>query len=478
MHGFRVFLLIVSACLLTCLVSEPAVEGAGRESLDVADFLNWESVRDPQVSPDGAQVIYTRRWVNQLEDRWESGLWLVNLDGTRNRFRCKGASARWSPDGTRLAYLADGEPKGTQIFVRWMDAEGATTQLTHVIESPANLRWSPDSKSIAFTMLVEKDVSWNIDLPKPPKGAKWTEAPRIIDTTHYRQDRRGFLRDGFTHLFVVDAEGGTPRQLTEGQWNVGARPTGLAFPAQVDWTPDGGEIIFDGLREPDADRRYRESHLYALNIQDRSIRQITKEKGPWAFPRVSPSGKKIVYTGFAWTPQTYKTDEIYVSDIDGSNRRRISGELDRDPDGLYWAPDENGVFFTAYDRGSSNIHFASLDGTVRQVTKGTHMLSLTSMAGGQTAVGIRTSSHEPGDVVRIDVSDGAQWTRLTRVNDDILADKSLGAVEEIWYESTGGARIQGWIVKPPDFDPSKRYPLILHIHGGPHGMYNVGFSFS
>ena len=145
-----------------------AQETASDTLLTVDHYLDWEQVNDPQLSPDGAQVIYTRRWVNKIEDKWESALWIMNADGSKNRFLVKGASARWSPDGTRITYLADGDPKGSQVFVRWMDAEGATSQITRVTESPAGLSWAPDGKSIAFTMLAKKEDNWRISMPSAP----------------------------------------------------------------------------------------------------------------------------------------------------------------------------------------------------------------------------------------------------------------------------------------------------------------------
>lgn len=452
---------------------------ASADRLDVATYLEWEGVADPQLSPDGAQVLYTRRWVDKLADEWASSLWLMNADGTHNRFLVKGSGARWSSDGTRIAYLADGEPKGTQVFVRWMDASGATTQISRVTESPGNLRWSPDGERIAFTMRVPSEDAWKIDMPSPPEGAKWTEAPRLVQTMHYRQDRRGFLQQGWMHLFVVPAEGGTPRQITEGEWNVGARPTGIVDDVGLAWTPDGRWLVFDGLREQDADLRYRESHLYAVDVESRDVRQITGRKGPWTGPVVSPDGRRVAFVGFDWTPQTYKTDELWVVDFDGQDMRRISGDFDRDPEQLHWAPDGRGVYFTAGDRGTRNVFHASLaGGPVRQVTQGTHILSLTSTTANGVAAGVRSSSHQPDDVVAFRLSKPQALEQLTRVNEDVLAGRKLGAVEEVWTAPAGGARVQGWLVRPPDFDPKQKYPLILHIHGGPHAMYGVGFNYS
>jgi dipeptidyl aminopeptidase/acylaminoacyl peptidase len=215
-----------------------------------------------------------------------------------------------------------------------------------------------------------------------------------------------------------------------------------------------------------------------VDVETRALRPITRARGPWSSPALSPDGRRIAFVGFPWTEQTYKANELWVVDRDGSNPRRLSGEFDRSPASLLWSADGKGVYFTCEDRGTSNVWFASEDGNVRQLTHGVHMLSLSSRSKNGLAVGLRTAPQEPADVVRFSLADGKGMARLTKVNDDILAGRKLGAVEEIWYESTGKTAVQGWIVKPPDFDEKKKYPLILHIHGGPHAMYSVAFNAS
>src|SRR5689334_667496 len=232
--------------------------------LTTEKWLDWERVSDAQISPDGSRIVYTRQSVNKLEDKWESALWMVNADGTQHRFLIKGQSARWSPDGKRLMYLAEGEPKGTQIFVRWVDADGPATQVTHVAEAPRSAKWSPDGKWIAFSSFVPEQEKWAISMPGEPKGAKWTPAPRVVSTLHYRQDQVGFLEDGNTHLFVVPADGGTARQLTTGKWSVGAGE--LRQGASIDWTPDAKSIVFEGNRSPDADLQYQTSAIYVADV--------------------------------------------------------------------------------------------------------------------------------------------------------------------------------------------------------------------
>jgi dipeptidyl aminopeptidase/acylaminoacyl peptidase len=461
---------------LFALLLAPAAAGAQETPSDtlltVNHYLDWETVNDPQISPDGSQILYTRRWVNKVEDRWDSALWIMNADGSRNRFLAKGSNARWSPDGSRIAYFADGEPKGTQLFVRWMDAEGATSQVTRVTETPGSLSWAPDGRSLAFTMLVKNEPSWKISMPAAPEGAKWTPAPRMVDRLHYRRDRTGFIEQGTTHIFLVPAEGGTPRRLTSGDFGVSELGAGLNY----DWTPDGRTIVFDGLREADADYRYRESYIYTLNVATGVITPLFTTKGMWTSPEVSPDGRTVAFTGRAYGTWSYKANEVWVVGIDGSGMRALT-TYDRDPGGLEWAPDGTGIYFVLAETGTSNVYFAALRGGPRKVTEGSQMLSLASIARDLTGVGTLSDPDEPGDIVRFSLRKPQPITRLTSVNADVLAGIRLGRVEEVWYTSSGGARVEGWIVKPPNFDPSKKYPLIMEIHGGPHGMYNVGFSY-
>jgi dipeptidyl aminopeptidase/acylaminoacyl peptidase len=466
--------------VVAVLLASVSLVGADASSgvLTVADFLDFEQVSDPQISPDGTRVLYTRRWVDRMEDRWRSDIWIMNVDGSRNRFLGKGSSPRWSPDGTRFAFLHNGEPAGTQIFVRWLDAAEAT-QVTRVDDEPSTIRWSPDGKSIAFVMRTEAEERWEIDLPEEPEGAEWTEEPRVIEGVYFRQDRRGFMEDGYLHLFVVDAGGGTPRQLTRGTWNVGARTIGLDYGIGIDWTPDSSTIVFDGLMEDDEPSMpYRRSHLYAVGVANGETRRLTSEDGPWAGPVVSPDGRHVAFTGFPWTGQTYRAEEVYVIGLDGSDMRSLTPNLDRTLGDLHWAEDGSGVYFAARDKGTSNVHFVPLQGGPRQVTKGAHLLSLDSTARSGLAVGVLRSPHEPGDVVSFQLASRNGSKKLTRVNEDLLNGVRLGEVEEMWYDSADGTRIQGWLVKPPDFEADKTWPLILHIHGGPHAMYSVAFNFS
>ncbi|MEW5916285.1 MAG: S9 family peptidase [Gemmatimonadota bacterium] len=473
----RYLTLIAVAAVVSAPLCAAAQEKPSDTLLTVNHYLDYETVGDVQISPDGTRIIYARRYVNKQLDRFESALWIMNADGSENRFLTKGSSPKWSPDGTRIAFTNEGEPRGTQIYVRWMNAEGATSQITRVEHDPGDIGWSPDGKWIGFAMFTPKPNVWQIDMPAPPTGAQWTAAPRYVSTLHYRADRRGFLEAGYVHLFVVPADGGTARQLTKGDWNAGSRFDGQPGSVGWSWTPDGKSILFDGLTSPESDKNYRDSDINIVDVASGHMRKLSQTRGTWLRPEVSPDGQWIAFSGFAYTPQTYKTGELFVMRIDGSGMKKISGNLDRDVGELTWAPDNSGVYFSAGDRGTLNVHFATTAGTVRQVTTGQHMLSLGSMSKGGVVASALTSPQTPPDVVRWDLKTPANITRLTRVNEDVLTGKKLGAFEELWYTSTNGTKVQGWVVKPPNFDPAKKYPMIMEIHGGPHGMYNVGFSY-
>jgi dipeptidyl aminopeptidase/acylaminoacyl peptidase len=442
------------------------------DRLTLDDYLDFETVADPQLSPDGTQIVYTRGWVDKLNDKRESSLWIMNADGSRNRLLVKGSGARWSPTGDRIAYTSQGEPKGTQIFVRWMDAEGAVTQITRLDQSPSALEWAPDGKQIAFTMQVEDRVSWPIKMPKKPAGAKWTEEPRIVERMHYRRDRQGFNDTGYRHIFLTSAEGGTPRQLTSGKYDHNA----------IEFTPDGKTIVFSGLRAEDAEYQWRESEIYALDVASGAVKQLTRRKGPDGSPKVSPDGRKVAYTGYDWTKDTWIDSKLYVMNIDGSNPQLVSGEWDRSPSNLMWAADGGSIYFTAQTDGTQNLYqlilAASGAGKVQPVTKGVHMLAVSDMGRKGTAVGTLATPTAPGDVISFDVKSPGAIKQLTFVNEDVLAGKKMGKLNEIWYTSVDNLKIQGWYITPPDFDPSRKYPMQLHIHGGPHGMYNVGWNFA
>lgn len=464
-------------CAFLAIAIRPGIaqEKPSSDRFTTEHYFELERVSDAQISPDGARIVYTRQQANRLEDKWESSVWIMNADGSQHRFLAKGNNARWASDSKRILYLADGEPRGTQIFVRWIDAEGPATQVTHTTEKVGDAHWSPDGKMIAFSMFVPDKNKWTISMPAAPDGAKWTTAPRIVETLHYRQDQVGFLEDGNTHLFLVAADGGAPRQLTNGKWSVGAGE--LRGAVAMDWTPESKAIVFQANRDANSDLEYQRSELLVWDATSGSIRDLVTKPGVWSRPAVSPDGKLVAFTGYPESTSTHSVADLYVVPFAGGEPRKISGAFDRDPINLHWTADGSGVYFDADDHGARNVQLAAINGGVRLVTNGKHMLTMDSVSKDMVAAGTMTDSDHPAEVVRYGLRAPTALTQLSNVNAGLLARKRLANTEEINYTSSGNTKVQGWIVKPPDFDNTKKYPLILEIHGGPYGNFNVGFNY-
>lgn len=444
------------------------VYGTGEDRLDLELYWDLQSAGNPQLSPDGSQIVYTRGWIDKLSDSRKSEIWVMNADGSRKRFLAEGSSPLWSPDGTRIAYTASGDPDGNQIYVRWMDDEGATSQITRMTHSPSNIRWSPDGEYIAFTRAVDAKPELTISLPGRPEGAEWTAGPKVVERAVYRRDRQGYVDDSYTHIFVVSADGGAVRQLTDGDWNHSG----------AEWTPDGEELIFTSLRVQDAELQWRHSEIYSVRVDDGTITQLTDRRGQDSNGLPSPDGRHIAYLGDDWHQDTYRNRKIHLMNRDGSNPRVISGNFDRGVRDLTWSHDSRGLYFTANSEGNRNLHYVSVNGGVSTITEGVHQINLSSLTEEGTMAVTISSFYEPGDIYTLDADRPDRLMRLTHMNRDLFRNVKLGEVEELWYQSTDDLDIQGWVVKPPDFDPSETYPMMLVIHGGPHAMYGVGFNYS
>ncbi|MFQ6037929.1 MAG: S9 family peptidase [Candidatus Aminicenantales bacterium] len=450
--------------------------GLGAETsprlLDDGTFMEMETVGSPSISPDGALILFTRGWVDKLEDRYRSNLWLVDTKGERLRELTHGNwrdfSPVWSPDGKKIAFLSDRDGT-TQIHVMWLDTR-EVAQLTHVTQSPSSLRWSPDGKKLAFMMFLEdKDPILSVKLPPRPKGAKWAPPAIIIDRLNWRRDGRGPVPKGYSHIFVVDAEvGGTPRQLTSGKYSH----------RDPQWSADGRRIYFSAIRKPDAEYLHGDTEIYTVDVETLEIKALTDRKGPDRTARVSPDGKWVAYTGYDDRNYTRHLSHIYVMDARGQSKRLLAGDLPNSPQSIVWAPDSSGLYYLMAEKGVSNVYFVSRSGKIRPITRGVHYLSRLTVAENGQAAATLSTYYRPGRLVTFNIEDPEKIEILVDVNEDVLAGVKLGEVEELWFKSPDGLDLQGWLIKPAEFNPGEKYPMILYIHGGPWAMYSVRFNWA
>ncbi|MCP3703768.1 MAG: S9 family peptidase [Alteromonas sp.] len=436
------------------------------------DIFNLEYVSEVQVSPNGKYVAYVRRSNDIMSDSSRANVWLASVDGKSHRPLLSSKksyySIRWSPDGSRLAYLSNEEGK-PQLYVRWMDT-GQTALVTNVTSNPSNITWSPDGKHIAFTMSVDaKEKPLDIKMPKKPDGAKWSPSFQYITKARYQADGRGILEPAYTHIFIVPADGGTARQLTSGNYHHNGR---LSF------SPDSDKIYFSANRSDNWEYEPVEGDIFSVDMMG-NIAQLTNDKGLESSPVVSPDGKHIAYARRDDEKVMYKNSYLYVIKSDGTDAKNLTKDVDNSVSNFHWK-DNKHVYFQQSVRGLAQVDVVSLSGSVKAVAKGL----------GGTTLGrpyVFGTYHAVDDVVaytkgRTDrPADLYVTTRnerqLTALNEDVLGHKQLGEVKEIVYPSSiDGEEIQGWYILPPNYDSSKTYPLILEIHGGPNLAYGPVFT--
>ena len=444
--------------------------------LKMLDVFEMEFASDPQISPDGKNIIYMRNFMDIMADKKRSNLWQISADGKQHRPLTSGMvndfSPRYSPDGKRIAYQStrNGKP---QIFIRWLDTD-RELQVAQLQFGASSLSWSKDGKWLAFSQFVPSKPTTLATMPKPPKGAKWAEASKIIDKVTYRADGAGYLKAGFTHLFVVPTDGGTPRQVTQGDFQ---------HNGNIAWTSDNRSLIFSANRRDDWTLEPLDSSLYRLDIHSKKLTKLTKNYGPENNPIISPNGKLIAYTGFQDKHQGYQLTELYVMNSDGTNSKLLTKSLDRSVKNIQWSGN-NKLYFQYDDGGDTKIVTTNLKGKRKTVTQSVGGTSFgRPYSGGSFTVtqsGVVAYTHTSvEDLAQIAIVKGTgnKSKQLTNLNSDLFEHRDLAKIEEVNVKSShDGWNIQGWLAKPANFDPAKKYPLILEIHGGPFANYGERFS--
>ena len=440
------------------------------------DVFSLEWAVNPQISPDASQIIYKRSGFDIMNDTSKGNLWILNTDGTSHRKltsrEVNESKATWSPDGNRIAFVSNTK-EGSEIYMYWV-LTGQIAKLSQLEMSPGNITWSPDGKLIAFTMFKSEKLPVVIKMPQKPKGANWAKPARITNRLKHEADGRGYLKPGFTHIYTIPSQGGTPEQITSGNYN----HTGT-----LSFSPDSKSIYFSANRVEDWEYDFRNSEVYNVDIYTKLIKVLTSQKGPDFSPKVSPNGKKIAFLGFKDNVQTHQNRVLYLMNSNGKNRTTISGNFDNSISNIVWDSLGNGLYFTYDEKGNSKVAYISLNGKVTKLADnlgGTtigrpYASGSFSVAKNGTIVYTHTRPEYPSELAVI--KDKKSSKLITNLNEDLLSRKVLGKTEEVWYTSSfDGRKIQGWLVKPPFYDSRKKYPLLVENHGGP--ILNYGDRFT
>ena len=437
------------------------------------DLFGLTVAADPQISPDGSKIAYVRRTNDVMSDATVSSIWMIDVSSGAETPLVTGegshGSPRWSPDGSRLAYVSSQSGGGPELHVMWLDTR-ASANITALPEAPGSIAWSPDGSQIAYTARVPGETLTLGQPLAPPEGAEWKKGPTIIDRVTYRFDGAGYLKSGFTQIFVVAATGGAPRQLTSGDRNHGGT---------LEWTPDGRAILISGNRDEDWELAGVDSEIYSIDLASGTITALTDRDGPDTNPQVSPDGRTIAYTGYDDRKMAYEQSGLYLMDRDGSNKRRIAEGFDRDVTSMEWT--DAGLFIGYEEDGGYALARVSTSGNVSPLSAelvGTYYSR--PYAGGEWSVSENgTVAFTSGSATRptdISVLRGRRTTQLTALNDLKMSGKTLGETIALDVTAADGAKIPSWIVLPPDYEPGTRVPMILEIHGGPYAAYGPHFS--
>jgi dipeptidyl aminopeptidase/acylaminoacyl peptidase len=469
---------VISGCSLfvVTLLAVPSgatAQESGKHAITFADMIQMHRVGEAQISPDGKWVAYSVSTPDLDANRGVSNIWIVpTAGGASLQLTQSGhdSSPVWSPDGKTIAFLSS-RSGDSQVYLLSMDG-GEAKPLRHFSTGADNLKWSPDGKTIAFTSGVYPDCkddacnsARDAEIEKDKVKAHVAEHLLYRHWTHWNEGKR-------SHLFVMPADGSaTPRDLTPGA-NYDVPPDERGGPSDLNFSPDSKEICFTAVTDP-VEAISTNGDLFVVPVAGGEAKRITTQPGFDGGPAYSPDGKYIAY--HAQLTAEYESDRWRVMLYDRATGKieNLSEAFDRSANELTWSADSKTIYFTAEDETLEPIYSMAprAGAEPKKLIANSFNLGISFSGDGKTLVFERTSLAMPAEIFAAS-SDGTSVRQLTHQNDSILASLKMNEPETFWFEGAGGTRVQAMLIRPPDFDAIKKYPLLVLLHGGPQTMWS------
>lgn len=438
-----------------------------RRGMTPTDLFRLALVSDAQIAPDGTRVAVVVTRLDEERDEYLSAIWMVPTTGGEPRQFTRGpkrdTAPRWSPDGRMLAFLSERDGAKRQVFVMPADG-GEPRRLTDLAAGCEDLVWSPDGTRIAVTARVAPE--------EPDEQDKEKSKPaRVITSLRYKANDAGFIHDRRRHIFVVAVDGGAPVQVTDGDWD----------DSTPSWSPDGTELAFSSARHDERDYD-QVSDIWIVPATGGVPRRVTPGRGPSGSPVWSPDGTLIAYTGNEYALDMGRNNQVFVVAPAGGEPHSLTADLDRtcspffNAVGPTWSPDSRFVYFGIEDQGDVPVYRVAADGgspPQRIVGGERQVTSLSVSADGGVIAYCAMDPVNPAEVF-IAQADGSGERRLTDFNRAFKEEVELVRPERFRYQRDGFT-LDGWVMRPAGYEPGRRYPALLNVHGGPATQYGHNF---
>jgi dipeptidyl aminopeptidase/acylaminoacyl peptidase len=432
------------------------------------DLTRLSLVSDPQLSPDGRRIAFVVTTLSDARDEYLANIWVVDVDGGAPRRFTAGPrrdlEPRWSPDGTRLAFLSERAPR-EKLQLHVMPADGGEpTTLTALDNGVASVAWSPDGLRLAFVSPVGGQRE-----PQSEDERRKSRPARVITSLKYRLNGEGFVYDRRPHVFVVALDGTAPAQLTDGDF-IDADPA---------WAPDGQSIVFVSARHAERDEDDA-SDLWRVSLKGGTPQPLTTTAGPVLLPAFSPDGRSIAYLARPGRNAFGRNIRVFTIPSTGGDAACLTSALDRSCGALHvrplWSPDGRSMLVAVEDRGDTGLwRVAAQSGEApTRVVGGERVLNgFSASADGRLLAFAASNPLAPSEVF-VCRADGSAERPLTRMNQAWTEEVALSSPERFRL-TRAGFEIDCWVMRPTGFVVGQRYPALLNIHGGPHTQYGHGF---